>query len=396
MPIIKSLLDNDLYKFTMQWAVLESCRHVPMKGVFSNRRKEGKFHDRFLKRFNEEVDAMGELRADDNEINAFAKACPFLPDQYMEYIRNFRYDPRVIKATVANNEFALDYNGFWEREILWEVPLMSIISELYFEECDTDWTFDEETQKNLILQKANTLADLNFADFGTRRRRSYRTQDLVVREFAKLTGSNVKLGKVNFVGTSNVHLALKYGTKPIGTMAHEWIMGISALEGLRYANRHAMEAWARVYNGDLGTALTDTFGSDNFFNTIDMRLAKLYDSVRHDSGDPIEYAHKAIAFYKKHGIDPMTKTIVFSDGLTCASAAQIARDLEGLIKVAFGIGTHFTNDFGASKALNMVIKMAMCNGVPVVKLSDTLTKAIGDPDALRVAKWMFFGTPLDA
>ena len=386
MPAIQSLLDNDLYKFTQQAAVLKYKQHIPVRYVFNNRRPEGRFNDAFMKMFNEELESMAELKATDQELSCFQKDCDFLTNQYIEYLRNYRFDPSEVKAKVENNELSLEINGTWDRTILWEVPLMAMISEVYFKTCDTEWDFVPEEQQAKILEKAQHMRDLHFADFGTRRRRCYAAQDLVVRELA--ANSNT------FVGTSNVHLAQKYNIKPIGTMAHEWIMGISALEGLRYANKHAINIWRKIYKGDLGIALTDTFGTNAFFDDFDTELAKLYDGVRHDSGDPLVFAEKAIQHYERLGIDPKTRTIVFSDGLTAKEAVRINEKLKGRVKTSFGIGTHLTNDFD-TKPLNMVIKLFGCNNIPVVKLSDVATKAIGDRDAIRVALWTFFGTPLD-
>ena len=189
--------------------------------------------------------------------------------------------------------------------------------------------------------------------------------------------------------------AMKYGLRPIGTMAHEWLMGMTVLEGLRNCNYYSLQNWVRVYNADLGIALTDTYGTPAFFKNFNVRLAKLYDGVRHDSGDAYKFTDAVVAHYKNLGIDPMSKIIVFSDGLNVAEAAKIKKYCEGKIKCSFGIGTSLTNDFEGSKALNMVIKLWSCDGVPVVKLSDSPGKVMGDPDAVRVAQWMFRGAALD-
>jgi nicotinate phosphoribosyltransferase len=355
------MLDNDMYKFTMQKAVLGYKQGVPVQYVFNNRRPEGKFNMRFYDAFRTELDNMRQVRLVPEELNWFGAQCPFLGHDYLAYLHDYRYDPAEVDAKVHDGELELEINGTWERTILWEVPLME-------------------------LRKAQMLQDCLWADFGTRRRRSYATQDLVV--FASK-------GCDGFVGTSNVHLAHKHGVKPIGTMAHEWIMGISALEGLRYANRHALNIWKGIFKGALGIALTDTFGSAAFFEDFDLELAKLYDGVRHDSGDPLEFGKAVVEHYEGLGIDPSTKTIVFSDGLDPATADSIRRAFASIIRCSFGIGTNFTNDFEESQALNMVIKLFMCNGIPVVKLSDVITKQIGDQDALRVANWTFRGQALD-
>jgi nicotinate phosphoribosyltransferase len=268
---------------------------------------------------------------------------------------------------------------------------MAMISELFFIHCDNDW--DDRDQEAKLAAKSDRLRHITFTDFGTRRRRSFATQEAVVAYFKK--------HNAYFMGTSNVHLAHKYNVRPIGTMAHEWIMGISALEGLRHANRYAMKIWSDIYKGELGTALTDTFGTDVFWADFDVALAKLFDGPRHDSGCPFGFTDKTVANYKRLRIDPTTKTAIFSDGLDTDLAVRIDDYCKGKIRSSFGIGTHFTNDFtkpngDVSKPLNMVVKLAKCDGVPVVKLSDTPTKAIGDRDALRVAKWTFFGQALDA
>ena len=384
MAIIKSLLDTDLYKFTMQAAVLKYKQHVPVTYRFMNRRAEGKFNDQFLKALQYEIKCMADLKATDDEINWMKETCPYLGDQFFEFLRNYRFDPDQIECGVTDNELWLEAHGSWETAILWEVPLMAVISELYFQLVDTDWQWDVSAHCSKIDKKLEILKDTKFADFGTRRRRSYETQDLFVNQ--ALSSS--------FVGTSNVHLAHKHGTRPIGTMAHEWIMGISVLEGLRHANRHALRIWSNCFEGNLGIALTDTYGTEAFWNDFDGYHARLFDGVRHDSADPSAFAWAAIKKYTDLGIDPTTKTIVFSDGLTAKKAAKLEEEFRGRIRTSFGIGTHLTNDaedFGGSKALNMVIKLWDVDDVPVVKLSDIAGKVMGERNAVKVALWTFLG-----
>lgn len=401
MGIITSLLDTDLYKLTMQKAILGYRQGVPVRYVFNNRRPEGKFNTTFMAAFRAELEHMESLYLKPAEADFLRSACPYLGEEYISYLYNYSFNPREVTAELTDGgELVLSIDGPWERTILWEVPLMALISELFFTYCDTNWTFDHELQYNRLIEKARLLRDAftegfasgkavwsaNFADFGTRRRRNYVTQNLVVETFKHWS---------NFVGTSNVHLAKIHGVKPLGTMAHEWVMGISALEGLQHANRYAMRVWADVYKGNLGTALPDTFGTAAFWEDFDGFYARLFDGVRHDSGDPSKFGHATIEHYKKLGINPMTRTIIFSDGLDAETAAALRKEFHEKINVSFGIGTNLTNDYTGSKPLNMVIKMSHCGGKPVVKLSDVPTKAIGDKDALRVAKWTFFGTPLD-
>jgi nicotinate phosphoribosyltransferase len=274
---------------------------------------------------------------------------------------------------------------------LWEIPGLFIPSDAYYKCDDTDWS--DEGQEALLREKAKFLWKCTFADFGTRRRRNFQAQDRAVRILKDNPG---------FVGTSNVYLALKYGVKPLGTTAHEFTISCQVLSGIRHCNRAALEAWNDVYKGNLGIALPDTIGSDAFFADFNGVLSRLFDGTRHDSGDPYEYGEKAIAHYEKLGINPLSKVIIFSDGLRANVDAapdknpeKIRQYFEGRIKVSFGIGTDFTNDFLESPALNIVIKPYTVNGIPVVKLSDSPGKAMGDKDALRVTRWLVNGTPLD-
>lgn len=371
----------------MQKAVLNYRPKTIVEYTFKNRRPEKRFNKEFIESFNQELDLMSKIRLADDEAK-WLESIPFIGPSQIEYLRGYSYNPDEVKAELIDNELHLKIKGYWENAILWEVPLMALISELYFIHCDTNWKCDLGTQERDMLKKMNVLSNCDsFADFGTRRRRSFEIQDLVV--------STMKNAK-NFVGTSNMYFAKKYDVKPIGTMAHEWIMGISALESLRHANRHALRIWSDVYEGRLGIALTDTFGTQSFFEDFDGYLARLFDGVRHDSGDPFVFADKVIEHYKKLGIHPMSKTIVFSDGLDPLLASKIADYVKGKIRSSFGIGTNFTNDFECSKPLNMVIKLSTVDSIPVVKISDDFTKAIGDKDALRVAEWTFLNKKLDA
>lgn len=389
--MIRSILDNDLYNFTQHWAVHQCYPNIPVEYLFTNRDTSMKFGVRAYDELRKRIDRLSELKLTSDEEDFLRDKCPFFPDVYIGYLRQFKYHPECVQ-THLDDDFNLHLKivGDWDHTILFEVPLLALISEVYFEYCDPNWS--NHGQSDLARDKALKLCskNLSWADFGTRRRRSYLTQMTVVNEMSKLAG---------FVGTSNVHFAHIFGTKPIGTMAHQWIMGTSAMCGLRHANRYALQNWTDVYGADLGVALTDTFGTDAFFEDFDMRLAKVFDGVRHDSGDPIIFADKVIEHYRKLRIDSTTKTIVFSDGLDVDKAIRVAEHCKGKIRCSFGIGTHFTNDFkdnngNKSKPMNIVIKLRKCNGTEVVKISDEPGKATGDEDATRVAMWTFFNKPL--
>jgi nicotinate phosphoribosyltransferase len=242
-----------------------------------------------------------------------------------------------------------------------------------------------EKISDTVRRKMNgyKMLGVTVADFGTRRRFSFENQERVVNELKSF-------GSTNFVGTSNVYFAMKYDVTPIGTHAHEWFMYHAAHYGYKFANKMAMENWVRTYRGDLGIALSDTFTTDVFFNSFDTKFAKLFDGVRHDSGDPLVFADKTIAHYAKLRIDPMSKTIVFSDALNPEAVETITKYCRGRIKISFGIGTNFTNDVGA-KPLNIVIKLieAKPEGqewVSMVKLSDEPGKYTGKSQEIDLCK----------
>jgi len=393
-PILISILDQDLYKFAMQQAVLELFPEANAKYTFINRGPQT-FSENFLKQLQYSINSFRDLKLSSTDADFLKNKCKYLKLPYLNYLKNYKFDPQEVSAQLVSDpldpqkkQLQIEINGPWHKTILWEVPLMAMISEIYFQ--DTNKEIDKKTNESFIKKTKNKsqqldAANCKYADFGTRRRFGFAAQDEAIKTLA---------GGKGFMGTSNVFFAKKYNIKPIGTMAHEWIMGCSALEGLRNANYFALQNWARIYNAELGIALTDTYGSDAFFKNFNLRLSKLYDGLRHDSGDPIEFGYKAIEHYKNFKIDPTSKTIVFSDGLNTDKAVQLQKEFYSKIKLSFGIGTHFTNDFDNVIPLNMVIKLKSINDIQVVKISDTPAKATGDADALKVAHWTFFNTPL--
>ena len=383
--IIKSILDTDLYKLTMQHAVIKHFPTLKVKYKFTDRNKIS-FPDGFDEDIMSEVKLMEKLFLTRSEKDFLNQKCgDFLPPTYVDFLQGFRYDSNELNVSLdKDNKLEIEIKGYWYRTINWEVSLMALISELYFKKTGQKVDlFDVDNVAN-DLDKAWLMIEHNtyFADFGTRRRYSYENQDRIVQLFMRKGGHN-------FVGTSNVHLAHKYNIKPIGTMAHEWIMVHAALYGYKMANTTSLENWVDVYGGRLGTALSDTYTTDVFFKTFDTKLAKLFDGVRHDSGDAFEFTDKVIAHYESLGIDPTTKTIVFSDGLNTKLATEIKEYCVGKIRSSFGIGTHFTNDLGVTP-LNMVIKIyqVWINGewVNAVKLSDNVGKNTGDPEEVALSK----------
>ena len=380
---LKSILDNDFYKITMQNAVVKLFPSEKVKYSFINR---GKHH--FPKGFDEElrksVNAMAEMKLTKEEKEYLRNTCPYLDLPYLDFLAGYQYDPSEVQIVQTENDLEVTVVGEWYRTILWEVPLLALISELHYVMNGIERDSDETVIRN-TLEKAEELDNLgvNFAEFGTRRRHSYKVHDLVVDALTQNKSSK-------FTGSSNVHFAMNYGVKPIGTHAHEWFMFHAAEYGFKMANALSLEHWVDVYRGDLGVALSDTYTTEVFFQQFDKKFAKLFDGVRHDSGDPIEFAEKTIAHYEQNGINPLFKYIIFSDGLNLEKVAEITHACRGKIGISFGIGTNLTNDVGV-KPMNIVMKLIAAqsvNGdwVPTVKLSDEHGKYTGDPKMIELAK----------
>lgn len=377
MPIIKSILDTDLYKLTMQQAVLRLYPDAVVEYRFKNRGKQ-KFSENFLSALKKEINHMATLSCTDEE-RKFLLTLPYLGGWYVDFLHSYRFDPNEVKVSLVDGDLDITINGSWYRTILWEVPLMAIISELYFQIDDTKWNYNDQEKKLGIKTSKLMAAQCSYFDFGTRRRRSFEVQDMIVKKMANHHW---------FGGTSNPYLAMKYNCKVVGTMAHEWIQGISALESMNHPNRFMLEKWTEVYGTELGVALTDTFGTKSFLKDFDKKFASMFAAVRHDSSDPFIFADKIVNHYKNLNINFKNKTIVFSDSLNADKAANIKKYCDVLgINSAFGIGTSFTNDFD-TPALNMVIKLWSVNGTHVVKISDEPDKTNGEVSAVKFMKYL--------
>lgn len=383
--MINSILDTDLYKITQAQLALfgrtagVSYSEVNVQYDFINRGKTS-FPPDFALHLSDDVKLMKDLRLFPKEEKWLKSNCPYLKQAFLEWFRGYRFNPEEVSIEQNGGDLSVQIKGPWFRTIFWEVPLLALISELYFQDKKPDALWEYRcTDKAFNLGENDCL----IADFGTRRRFSYQIQDRMVQ----LMKQHCK----TFVGTSNVHLAMKHKVKPIGTHAHELFMLHGALFGYRLANHYSLQAWIDEFQGELDTALTDTFTTDVFFRDFDKVFSEVFGSLRQDSGLPVEFAEKAIAHYKKLGIDPLSKTIIFSDGLTDEKAVEIRKWCEGKIKCSFGIGTALSNDVGCDP-LNIVIKMT---GVeykgqhyPTVKLSDVEGKHTGDPEEIEICKKM--------
>jgi nicotinate phosphoribosyltransferase len=372
--IIKHFTDNDLYKFSVMLAIQKLYPWAYVKYAFTNR-GDTQFPEGFAGRMREEVAAMANLRLTQEEKKFIKAKCYFFDPVFVDFLEGFRYKPEEVTITQEGGDLNVVIEGYWYRTVLWEVPLLAIISELYFRMTGAEPHDVEE--KAVIKAKALAGMEADYSEFGTRRRFSFDVEDKVIAALQANSGNYFK-------GTSNIYFAMKYNTIPIGTMPHEWFMFHGAVFGYRSANIKGLESWVDVYDGSLGIALTDTYTTDSFFNSFSLKQAKLFDGIRHDSGDPLIFADKAIKFYEQNRIDPTSKTLVFSDSLNLETVKQIKDHVAGRIHDTYGIGTFLSNDVGA-KALNIVIKLTDVKLhkkdavlLQAVKLSDVAGKHTGD------------------
>lgn len=380
--IIKHFTDNDLYKFSVMLAIQKLYPWSYVKYAFTNRGKT-QFPEGFAERMREEVAAMANLKLTKEEKKFVKTKCYFFDPVFVDFLEGFRYKPEEVTITQEGGELSVIIEGYWYRTVLWEVPLLAIISELYFQ-----MTGNEPQQvEEKAIAKAKALKELkaDYSEFGTRRRFSFEVQDKVVGALQAHSGEYFK-------GTSNIYLAMKYNTTPIGTMPHEWFMYHGAVFGYRSANIKGLDAWVKAYDGSLGIALTDTYTTESFFKSFSLKEAKLFDGVRHDSGDPLDFTDKAIEFYEQNRIDPASKTLVFSDSLNTELIQKIKKHVNGRIHDTYGIGTFFSNDVGV-KPLNIVIKLTDVKAykkdeqyLKAVKLSDVLGKHTGDEKEIALSK----------
>ncbi len=379
--MILSMLDNDLYKFTMQQAVHMLYPRAEAEYRFTNRGKTP-FPDGFANELTVRVKEMANLSLSRSEKDFLKQVCYFLTPVYLDYLETYRFNPEEVEIFQEGTDLSVTVRGPWYRTILWEIPLMALISEIYFSTTSPTIRTREEIRR-VNQTKGRALADngVRFADFGTRRRYSSTNHYNLIEDLLSIQNSTM-------IGTSNVHLARHFNVTPIGTLAHEWFMFHGVMAGYQMANLAAQDAWVKVFQGDLGIALADTYTTDVFLSGFDTLNAKLFDGVRQDSGDPIEFMEKIIAHYKSLHIDPTTKSVVFSDSLDVDKAIEIHNACSGQIRDAYGIGTNLTNDVGVTP-LNIVIKLSKCRAAPsrpwqhTVKLSDNPGKHTGDTTELN-------------
>ena len=386
MAIIQSVLDTDLYKFTTSYAYSKLYPRAYGQFRFIDRGKTT-YPQGFAEELKKEIQEMSKLALTKDEASFLSRELPYLPPTYIDFVRGFRFDPEEVKVEQdAEGHLSIIAEGLLYRVTLWETPILALVSELYYKilGAQPDMEYTERT----IISKARKLAEhgITFSMFGMRRRFSAAIEDRVTELLKEHAAGYL-------FGTSNVYYAYKHGLRVSGTHPHEWIQFHGAMFGYKMANYMAMEDWINVYDGDLGTVLTDTYTTDVFMRNFSKKHAMLFTSLRHDSGDPLQFTEKVIARYRELRVDPTIKYIIFSDGLDPERAIEIANYCKGRIGASFGIGTNLSNDVGNGvRPMNIVMKLWKCKMTekerwnPCVKLSDVDGKHTGEPEEIELAQ----------
>ncbi|EIA1589862.1 nicotinate phosphoribosyltransferase [Vibrio parahaemolyticus] len=405
--IIQSALDFDVYKVNMMSAVAALYPDAMVSYKFIVRSEEDL--SELLPEVKAEVLKLQDVRFTEDEIAYMKRVAPYLKPEFVEALRHFRFNPQSDVSfhnktmSDGSSQLRITINGLWKETILYETIIMSIVSEVRSRQRWSDIPFEQfqtvlEDKVRYLkaeLERRN-ITNFKFADMSTRRRFSFQAQRTMLEYLSKELPQCL-------TGTSNYHLARELDLTPIGTVAHEWFMGHQALVNVRDSQKIALQRWQKMFNGALGIALTDTIGIDAFLKDFDEELSNAYVGVRHDSGCPFTWGEKMIAHYESLGIDPMTKTLVFTDGLNFEQALDICEHFQGRVQVSFGIGTSLANDMGnyvnaqgeEYQPLSIVIKMVTCNGSPVAKISDEPEKAMCEDIFFLMNLKRRFEQPLD-
>jgi nicotinate phosphoribosyltransferase len=377
--IISSLLDTDLYKFTMMQVVLHQFPSAQVEYRFRCR-TPGIDLVPYIAEIREEIRALCALRFDAEELD-YLRKMRFIKSDFVDFLGLFHFQERHVTIAPSpknNGEIEMTIQGSWLHTILFEIPLLAIINEVYFRNTQSAPDYRQGRErlqaKMAMLGARDEYADCKIADYGTRRRFSRRWHEEVIRTLAEGLGQQ-------FAGTSNVRFAMEQGLTPLGTMAHEYLQACQALgPRLRDSQIFGLEMWAREYRGDLGIALSDVYGMKAFLRDFDMYFCKLFDGARHDSGDPFAWGERLLQHYEANRVDPRTKVMVFSDALDIPKVLKLYDRFHERCRLAFGVGTNLTNDLGYTP-LQIVIKMVRCNGQPVAKVSDSPGKNMCDDPA---------------
>ncbi|MBM6992813.1 MAG: nicotinate phosphoribosyltransferase [Prevotella sp.] len=390
--IINHFTDDDLYKFSMCCAVIDNYPRAQVKYQFFDRNNTV-YPPGFADLVREQIKMLENVVITDEEIAFMRARCYYIPNWFYTYMKGFRYRSEWVSVSQdSEGHLSIGFEGNWSDTILLEVKVLAIVSELYYIVIGQDTKFDYDDYYRRAYDKAERLLDAGcvFSDFGTRRRASFQAEDTVVRAFRDCAVKRGHKPGGKLVGTSNVYLAMKHDIMPVGTMAHEFVCAIGGMFGPQMANHLAMNAWRNTFRGALGTYLYDSFGWNIFSLNFSEDFANLFKGLRVDSGDNEEELQRIVDKYKSLGIDPRTKQVVFSNGLTTDEAIDIQRMAKDRCQPSFGIGTHFTNDFPGVHPMNTVIKLVAVKITETwpfyndtCKLSEDTGKHTGKPEVIR-------------
>ncbi|MDO4938207.1 MAG: nicotinate phosphoribosyltransferase [Sutterellaceae bacterium] len=388
--IIESLLDTDLYKFTMMQCVLHQFPDAQVTYRFKCR-TEGVDMRPFIDEIRAEIDHLCTLTMTEDEL-AYLGSLRFIKSDFVEFLSLFHLKNKYVTVSedpTANSGIAITIEGPWLHTILFEIPILAIVNEVYFRHAmpvpDRQEGLKRLRAKIEMIKNEPDNGNLKISDFGTRRRFSKAWQKEVIQTLVD------ELGRGYFAGTSNVLYAKEFGLIPLGTMAHEYLQACQALgPRLRDSQTYGFQMWAKEYRGDLGIALADVYGINPFLKDFDMYFCKLFDGARHDSGDPFNFGERMITHYAANKCDPRSKTLIFSDALTVPRIIELYRRFNHRIRLGFGIGTNLMNDLGPTP-LNIVIKMVRANGQPVAKISDTPGKGMCEDETYLAYLRQVFG-----
>ena len=388
--IIRHFTDDDLYKFSMCCAVIDNFPRAQVKYVFRDR-NDTVYPAGFADEFMRQVKALEGVVITQDEIDFMKRRCPYLPFWFYNFLKGYRYDARAVTAWQdEEGHLEVRIEGSWADTILLEVKILAIISELYYIMTGQDAAFDLADFAARSADKAERLisAGCKFSEFGTRRRASFAAHDAALTAMAEQ--QKALSGPGRLVGSSNVYLSMKHDLLPVGTMAHEFVAALGGMYGPQMANHLAMKAWSSTYRGALGTFLYDTYGWDIFSLNFSEDYANMFCGLRVDSGDNVQELEKIEAKYRSLNIDPASKQVIFSNALSTDDALALQKIAQGRCIPAFGIGTHFTNDFPGIDPMNIVIKLVavkITESWPfyneTCKLSEDPEKHIGAPAVIR-------------
>ncbi len=384
--IITHFTDNDLYTFSCQYYVLMKYPRAEVKYSFIDRNNTC-YPQNFAALLQEQVDLMPSVKITEEEIAFMTSHCPWLPLWYFNFLRGYTFNPKEVSIEQdAEGRLSIAVQGKWFSTIMWEMPLLSIISELIHTLKGEMETYNLEAERNKVKAKTEKFlqAGIILGDMGTRRRFSFDHQEMVIKTMAEVYNSQDWPGK--FTGTSNVWLAMKYNLKALGTMSHQLISFEENVSGVFECNYNVMKKFSDVFDGDNGTYLYDCFGDEVFFKNLSKRMAMMYTGLRVDSGVEEEQTEKIIDKYKSLGIDPASKQVVYSNGLNIDRCIEIHKFCNGRVKDSYGVGTHLTCDVDNVKPSNIVIKLTKCRITETrewhdcIKLSCDKGKTLGNPD----------------